>query len=742
MMTEDKLRSILAPFTDQDTELVIRTASAHFDIKMIASGEARHYIYNQNDSTITDRVKNRPYTDINSLLASDNFSDLEKMAAVQARVLGKKFSDDPLLSRVTIETDLPDIPRNIELGKNFSSFLNSLVRPILESEKIKILLIDGPAGIGKTYFIERLAFEHAEKYLKREKFPPILHASSRGRRLSRFNDVIAATIQDFRSEGKFYYQQVPVLVRQKLLYLALDGFDELVDSDGYKNAWDLLSNFLEQIDHGGLCILAGRDTFFDKRDFLNRLNSNNNLEVVQIHLSEVPADKAANWLLQKETWKQKECEVKKILEVDPYFLRPYFLTELSNLNEEDYKNILSQYTAKDFLINKFIEREASLIMDTINIPLEQTKEKTSELLREVALDMSEREADYVDFEYLSMLCEYIFDDIPDKKSIQKLQHRIRTLAFLEKSDYSINQREFPHESIQHYFASLAIIHEFLIHGRIPTVLRRGILGTNFLEIFADVFTKKTNIEDDNAKEFITSLMNKVLSESSGDRFSQNATSLLLSTLFREPFPEDFTLSLSGLYADEVYLAGIISTGMTKANLDNLTIGRCNGKDADLTDINFSNCTISDFVANDRSKFGITTPNILKLSLDEESRKITSDPTEITEWLRLHSDNQDGNLDDNEYKSSSLYKAYERICRLALKGYLYPKTDVAAHRLYNSQEWKIIEPILKKFNLIEEERTAEVHKIRIIKPSLLLTSPPNTPPYEEVREEIKCLAASV
>lgn len=735
MMEESELRSVLLPFSDQGTELHIRETSSAFEIKMFASGEERKYFYHKQTGKIEDRINDRKFPSLDVLLVSDSFADLTKMASSQKRVLADKCLEMPLLPTVSIEPARNDV----KLSKDFSEFIRDLIEPTKESKKIKILLLDGPAGIGKTYFIERLAFEHAQKYLNGEKYPPILHASSRGRRLSRLDDVIAATIQDFRSEGKFYYQQVPILTRQRLLYLALDGFDELVDSDGYKNAWDLLSNFLKQIGHSGVCILAGRDTFFDQKEFLKRLNASEEiLEVIQIHFSEVSQGEASQWLLAKHFGNREE--VARMLELEPYFLRPYFLTELSKLDHDTYQHI-REFSAKNFLIQKFIERESKLIGDALYSEFQNENSivlKTRDLMTEIAIDMSERESIYVDSEFLSFACEVVFEGT-DESQIKRLQHRIKTLAFLEKPDYSENDRRFPHEAIQYYFASIGIINR-VIEGHVPIFLRRGVIGSDFLENFVDVFIEEDNVSDKNVEKFIAILNSRLQTESSNDRFSQNTVSLLFATLLRESFSLDNPLVLENLYANEVYLDGMSSEDRTRAKLNDVSINRLTAENADLRDIDFtSDCTISIFIANNMTQFGHTLPHVGLIYFKDRHGRSSKihDPSQIEDWLKSHSLIKEENV-DIDYKESKVYKIFDKVCRLSQKSSLYPKKDKTAQKIYNSSEWKNIEPILKKYEFLEEERTAEVLKFRVKRPSLLL-NPDHGSVEEEVMEEIKTIA---
>lgn len=99
-----------------------------------------------------------------------------------------------------------------------------------QKQSTSILLIDGPAGVGKTVFIENLACNRARSY-KVKRLPLLLHVKSRGRILTFLQDLIAFSLQTLRLDVT--YDQIPTLVRRGLITLAIDGFDELGDPNGF-----------------------------------------------------------------------------------------------------------------------------------------------------------------------------------------------------------------------------------------------------------------------------------------------------------------------------------------------------------------------------------------------------------------------------------------------------------------------------------------------------------------------------
>lgn len=708
MITEIDVRSIFAPFADQGTDLEISETTSHTNVDMFYFGERRKYQYNKGNGEIRDQNSKQPYPSINVLLASDQFSNLVKMTAAQKRIWDKKHPSTgnrpaaPLPTKVTIVYGDGRTKEN-SLGEDFSLFVQELLKPFNHSKKIKIILLDGAAGIGKTYFIERLAFEHAEHYLNREAFSPVLHATSRGRRLSVLEDAVAATIQDFRAEGCFSYEQVPTLVKRGLMHLAIDGFDELVDADGYAHAWKGLSNYLENIGENGVCILAGRDTFFDQKEFVNRLSSiSHQLEVIQIHLSNVDKNEATKWL-HGHGW--DDSELKLLLEdAESYLLRPYFLTEIASVENKTFDFITKESASlKEFLITRFIVREAKIIKSTLPkgvvsttdgdddaIKLEKLCKAVSDFMCEVASEMSERESDFVDLDFLSFLCEYMFDSVLDNGGIQILKQKIRTMGLLEKCSLD-NYRKFPHSEVQQFFTSIFLVQRIL-DKEIPSFLRRGIVGTDFLENFSDVFASE-RFNDSEAAQFIEFLKSKIETETSGDRFSQNASSILLACMFRTtPNQQNSDFYFENIYPNEVYLAGLSSWEQRRVVLRNMTIIRLDAQGADLSDFEFSEtCSVATLLGNDTTKFGKSLPRVSMIYVNSGGnfRTLTT-PEEITQWLSEHSTlNQLGSNPSLDYQNAPIYRLYERICRHSVKmTFIWPRTNKASVCFYKDTNWRV------------------------------------------------------
>jgi hypothetical protein len=211
-------------------------------------------------------------------LASDEFADLSGFADTQRRILSqrKEIFLEPA-GFITPGTS----PNRVSL--DMTTFLE-IAKPTA-GDRLHCVLIDGPAGVGKTVLIERLVLVRAHPPAD----VPVLHVTSRGRRLTNLRDALAGTTTTLRA--KFVPDEIPVLVRHGLIQVALDGFDEFVDPSGYQDAWAALKDFIRDCGTAGPIILAGRDTFFDQQSFQSQLQlTGAGADIAVVRLHEVSPD--------------------------------------------------------------------------------------------------------------------------------------------------------------------------------------------------------------------------------------------------------------------------------------------------------------------------------------------------------------------------------------------------------------------------------------------------------------------
>ena len=670
----------ISTFTDPATETKITDGTHGTRMQFTRNGVALDYFITHADGTIVARhAGNKKYASLKSLLASSEFANTRGFASTQARMY-KDFNVNNL------------IPPEGELDGGrlaLQTFQRALVpRSQQQSEStISVMLIDGPAGVGKTSLIHRILTQRARSQQDSAAAPPILHVTSRGRRLTALDEALAQSIQILRAQ--FTFDQVPVLIRHNLIQLAIDGFDELVDPEGYRDAWFALQDFFNATEFGGPIILAGRDTFFDEQSFKKQMqDSKQSFVLSHVRLESASVSTAKQWLVQNG-WKQNDLDdaySNLILRPGSYTLRPFFLNEL--VEAKSWKAIESyDFTPRAYLVDKFVTREANLISEQLSLSSADIKSRLISIFEEVAMEMADNETDAVDLSFLQMVTEFAFVDSLNSTDIAKLRHKAGSFALLV-SDAREGYRRFPHSEVSHHFLAQALI-RLIGAGISVRFLRRGIITTDLLNIFAEIFVSHSS---NAAKSFISGLEILMSQETTFDRLPDNAASLLLTSLCR-------TDGNTSRYYHDLQVSNVVLFGsVAPSRLERVRIQRLDVEEASLTQVDFQDCEIVNLMVDDTTCFGITLPKVHKIQLKTAKGPIQEiyDPAEIETWITARSTKAVRKPANDEAT-----RLLDRVCRIMLRQHMIKDHESDEFgRVLRNKYWPAVEKILIDASLID------------------------------------------
>jgi hypothetical protein len=682
MSFADQVRKDLAAFVDPATELRITQGTSGIRVELIRNGIEHDYYLDLKDQTLSARhLRGRKYQNLRSLIASSDFADIRAFAATQTR-LHKDFNSDRLIP--------PE--GNINGGKLTKNSLLEALSPLrfsssTDNSKIGIVLLDGPAGVGKTSLVNSHLVNRARHQADAGALPPILHVTSRGRRLSGLNDALAQSIDILRA--KFTFDQTPALIRHRLLQIAIDGFDELVDPDGYRDAWYALKDFFEEVGVGGPIILAGRDTFFDQQKFRKQLESSQySFDLSHVRLNPSSPSTAKNWLKQ-QGWSESDLNddyTNLVLRPGSYTLRPYFLSQLAAAKSWSALET-SDLTPRAFLVEKFLAREADLLSEKLPISSIELKSCLASLFEEIAMEMADTETDAIDLGFLQLATEVAFGGVLEGQELAKLQHKAGSFALLE-TDVREGYRRFPHTEVSHHFLASALIIS-IVSGTRVRFLHRGTLASDLLAIFAEQFTSQS---EHVAKQFVDQLERAMNDEMSFDRFPENAAALLITSLCHQ---------YSGIrrrYDELLVLDAVLFDVVSPAALHRVKFQRLDVREGDLSKIEFVDCQVMDLTVDATTKFGATLPSVHRLLLVDEKGVVHEifEPDEIARWLREHSTSN-----VVEHLNADAIDLLERVCRKMIRQHMIKDhEDDDAGRLLRHNLWEPIEQILSENKIVE------------------------------------------
>ena len=454
-MNEESVQWDMAVFADLGTEppQMMPSYNNRFIVRMFRSGESLELEFHDNGvGKIIERSLDggdvRAHASYKALLASERFGNLRQWADSQ-RILLKDVHEEPE-RRLRVWGRMPGSNERISAEELDDFLANRKVG----SESVEIMLIDGPAGIGKTRFIEDLASLRAREFVTRQR-PLILHVESRGRVLTFIQDLIAFSLQRMRLSATF--DQVPILVRHGLVTLAIDGFDELGDPSGYEHAWGQLNNLIHQVRGGGTVILAGRDTFVGPERIRRDIKSLKCRDVVKALTLQPPTPHDAKDWLRRHGWQEDDVSsVDELFEPGSYALRPFFLAQLANPGIATTIRDEAAGTPLPFLVDLMISREVGKFGAAVDEVMNSTQRHglVRHFLREVARFMADDQTEAVDEVALAWLVDIAVElAVPEgigPETLRLLKNRASVMAFLAKDD-ARNHRRFAHSQLFNHF---------------------------------------------------------------------------------------------------------------------------------------------------------------------------------------------------------------------------------------------------------------------------------------------------
>ncbi|WP_242183380.1 hypothetical protein [Sphingomonas sp. CARO-RG-8B-R24-01] len=685
-MTADLVGLIadLAPFSDLGSEAPSAvTAGSKTLVRLVREGENVDLTFDTGGVTEKKNGQKKNFKSLKSLLASPGFSNLGQWADSQ-----KLFLQDRVKSE-----DLPALGQGSSFGEGGIIELDEFMRQGFRGKRRNVVvLIDGPAGIGKTSIIRALAYRRAEKY-RVQQYPLILHVESRGRVLQNITDLMAFSLQTLRASVT--YDQIPALVRHGLITLAIDGFDELGDPNGYDLAWAQLNDLIVSARGEGSFLLSGRETFISSDRITRALpsidESKDTLESYSIF--PIQPSVAKTWL-SKHGWNEQALvsdPAKPIFEVGSYALRPFFLSQLASaeVSQEvmtgEFDDILS------FLVESMALREQSKFGKDVDAVTSQETRLTfiNTLMEEVARDLAENQTDSISGDTLVWLSDVASESITHEvRGI--LRNRVQVIAFLT-DDLRRGYKRFIHEQVQNYFLCKVTI-KALSTGDIPKYVRRNIFGLDFLENFCEV---ARHLSQDMIEKFVSSCLITLDSLSDQDRARRNISALVMaccSISDVKSVPE-----LNDCSVDEALFSGTVS----RIHLSRCTITQLDARGSDMSEVSFSDSHIITLLADQGTIPSRTIPSPSLLVLPEST---VSDPSAIETWLgaqymSVKSPFGDLSLRDalEAYPLVKLLARYARYRPFWLKD----GEEKAARKILDDEHWEELKSILNRHELLVE-----------------------------------------
>lgn len=656
------------------------------------------------DGTVTTlRGPGQPrYRNLKGLLVSEAFANLARLAVAQLHAT-RNLADD---TTGDLKEPLPNAGR-IECGDDTAELTFDSVCDRLESPAtgLRVFVVNGAAGVGKSHLIERIVRRRAAPASYMSGAPLLLHVESRGKVLTSLSDRIAGTLSNLRAG--FVEEELKPLARRGAVQVAIDGFDELSDSRGYARAWGALRDFIRDLGGKGTCILAGRDTMIDLDTIREGLgNTVDGDSTTLLHVERPPADAVRVWLSRRDKWSGRDRElelVRKQVDEIEYLGRPFFLSQIADLGPTRFQETQGDPVAD--LMESIIRREGTkLTGEASDIGPELASTLYRQVLSETALMMTDDETNVVDVELVELVVKEVFTDHADAETVNALAQRAGALALLEETTGDDGKRSFPHETVRSYFFAHGVFDQFPDHGA-TTGLHRIPLSADDFRIFNRVARRRPF--DDQAR-LRKRLLAELRAANGYDYLRANVGGLLLgfSPLAEDGDSATEPLHVSNLELGDVWMADPL--GAQQVRMVGCRIQRLDVRSADLRGVRFADVVVHQLIVDGFVRFGENVPKAQSVvRFDKSGRPRWLDSP--SEWIEQQSARPASMSQDGADRSDPDEKWHllEKFARIAMRQYSIragkDNDDPAAKSILRSPLWPDLRDLLQSHGRLEVHR---------------------------------------
>ena len=550
-----------------------RTLSARWQIK----DQPQHDKFRLNDAGDLRWV--RPETDgefsYPQFLKSHRIADLQQLAKATLRTY--KPASAYVFTRAALDDTDSETPVTQGAADKLIADLIAAAGHA-SSGRTQLLFIKGDAGAGKTTLLEYMTRLQAERYLAGESDFLFLHVSAQGRALSRLSDAFAEKTGTLRAS--FTWDGVAPLTRHGLLVPIVDGFDELLGSAGYGDAFSSLRDFLGSLAGSGLVIASARSSFFDV-EFSGRRSlesADASFRVVPLTLNRWGDNEFTEYLRKvrdgNETQVKADLVFKsRLTQADSSLLgKPFFAAKFI-----DYMDAVN--TGKfggslfDYLIESFLERESGKIVDRNQKPL-LSAEGHRRLFAEIVDHMWTAELRHISPDDMRTLAELVGGEQGlSSDDAKQLVAKVTSYAGFASADRGNFQ--FEHDVYFDYFLASAIRRALSPSDFKLKYLDRGLLSADV----AEAVVRNSSDADLVLSRVLPVEREGVLLENR----RRNTGTLVAAAI----------CALGELRAQTLKQLTFLNSSLAGVSLVDVVFEGCTLRGVDLRDAKLTNCTVSE-----------------------------------------------------------------------------------------------------------------------------------------------------
>ena len=612
----------------------------------------------------------------------------------------------------------------------------------------KICFVTANAGHGKTILLRQYQYKQAKDYLQGKTDFLFVHIDLHGHDLRKLDTVIMYEMAGVLRMPGIYTNSIITLMRNGLLILGVDGFDELAVETGGEKAIGSFSNLVRDLDSQGVLIAASRRTFFSAQDYVKRkgyLDDVNNAcfcfdELRLENWGKTQCSEYMEWALPNMTKSKADAEFDKVLSYlspntnNPLVERPFLFTNIVECANKDGKSVY-EYLREggdteqgiERIINSFINREVEK-WNSNNITNKQeylTFKQHKQLLAAVAEEMWLSQREYISYEMLEVNLTVLMEEWNILPNLQPdILKMSKSHAFLVQDDHGSSFRRFDHVEFRNYFLAKSIEEKILFSLKTGNFsLLKRMLSIGQLPDAVAMYLSQSNEEYDRVI-VVKKLMEEVKNEYRTTFFHTNLGTLLPFLL------DDMEIEGSLDIVPKLVFTSLVFENKSLKNINfndcffvNVSFSRTN-----FTNVHFKNCEFTDIRIHqdhDCNFVNVTYNTETKIhrisEYTKENELIWSEfnPMFVNYTLFTYNFVCEEYLQkkhsDNKPKENSHYrKAVMRFLNKFNTSLLQYEINLKEDPIYNKRDYTLymndIIPLMEKYHIIKETTTNSSRQI--------------------------------
>jgi hypothetical protein len=490
--------------------------------------------------------------------------------------------------------------------------LNAMLQALGEKSPLEtsILYITSDAGEGKTFLINQMAKEQAQRFLDGKTDWLLVPIPLGGKHFLRFDDITVGALQNRYRFPFLYYESFLALVRMGVIVPAFDGFEEMLVEGSSGEALSAMGILVGALDSRGSLVIAARKAYFEFE----------NLKTQEKLFDTISSYSVGFGKLELQRWGRGQfleyCAKREVPNAEAIFervserlgkdhlgndhsllTRPVLVRRLVDIatQSSSLDAFLEQIhkSGPDFFavfVRGIIEREAhEKWIDRsgerdVGTPLLSVEEHC-ELLSALALASWEARVDFLKRDNLEFVTDY-FSETKRKSAFQaqQIRERIRGHALLVNSPNASQAVEFDHEEFRLFFLGEGLAEQIRplndkAKAEVLATLRRGVLPKPAQRAFIQAIKRHPTFERFQAAKFLLGIS---ALDGQASYTQENCGSLVVRLLSE--------VDAKGL---EIQNIAFPSDSLRDRKLENLTFRHCFFAPTSVELSAFTNCTFVD-----------------------------------------------------------------------------------------------------------------------------------------------------